>query len=285
MKRAHEVREILKAHVVGDLGDGTTRIEEHPDGQPEARADEILMRRRPRHASKDAQEVEGAESDRVGQLGERQWLPAGSFDAVQRVVDSPDVARMRRPLAHPSIAGVCHYGLRHQIGEFVDVDVLTTARLLHEGDDTRLRRQRAWSAKDRVRATRGARDIEQRLARDGQRGALVTSIVVVRALELCIRVTQEQPARAQGMGSVGARGAVAEGAAPHEGDDPRLARVHLGVRLVVSSERAGDVREARDASFSGNRDRKRTAHAHKHVARAALRQEQDFPRRLGPPRR
>ena len=71
MKRPHEVREILEAHVIGDFGNGPLCIQKHSDRQPDSRSEKVLMRRCPRDAPENAQEMERADSSPGSEFGER----------------------------------------------------------------------------------------------------------------------------------------------------------------------------------------------------------------------
>src|SRR5689334_17244981 len=63
VKRAHEIREILEADLIGDLGDRAVGVAQERDGAAQSQADEILMGRHRQLALKHAQEMKGAQTN------------------------------------------------------------------------------------------------------------------------------------------------------------------------------------------------------------------------------
>src|SRR5262249_48228367 len=132
---AHEVREVLEAYLVSDLGDGAMGIEQKSRRQAKASPYQVLMGCCSGHTPEDAQEVKGTEPNGVGDLGERKGLLTRRFDAIHRIVDAVEVTWMPSHLDDRRRAQVHEHGLDHQVGKLVNVGLMAMLSELHQRRD------------------------------------------------------------------------------------------------------------------------------------------------------
>ena len=138
----HEVGEVLEADLVGNLGHGAVGVEQHARGKPKASAEQILMRRHASDASKDAQEMKGAEPSGRGELRQGQGLATAGFDAIDGIVHATDMARVLGDGDDRRGTRMRDDGLRYQVRQLVHVGSLATPSMLEQRGNPRQRRQR-----------------------------------------------------------------------------------------------------------------------------------------------
>src|SRR3974390_3271992 len=95
MERAHEIGEIAKSDIVGDIGDGDVLAGEQPRGLLEAGTHQILVRCHAEHARKLAQEMEGGDTGLIGGGGPNDLAPRVCLDPQRRFNGAAAISRAR----------------------------------------------------------------------------------------------------------------------------------------------------------------------------------------------